>query len=203
MCISVIRDRVANMTIMDILRYRNKIKAEIQKTLQDTLSGWGMKIDTVEISNVRIKSHDLFKNMQTEFREQKNLIAEQIRSETENQIRNDKLSRDQKYNIEYRQLDTQTQKKQLEMQAEVRALEKEQQIKKQSLVQQENQERFTTDQETQSRSGDIKVMREEVSNRLEKKNLMQEQRLLTDSIIENRMIDYVSHVLTKSNTGWT
>ena len=43
-------------------------------------------------------------------------------------------------------------------------------------------------------------MREEVSNRLEKKSLMQEQRLLTDNIIENRMIDYVSHVLTKSNT---
>lgn len=76
MCISVIRDRVANMTIMDILRNRNTIKVEIQKTLQDTLSGWGMKIDTVEISNVTIRSHELFKNMQTEFRESKNLIAE-------------------------------------------------------------------------------------------------------------------------------
>ena len=43
-------------------------------------------------------------------------------------------------------------------------------------------------------------MREEVDKRLEKKNLMQEQRLPTDHIIENRMIDYVSHVLTKSNT---
>lgn len=58
------------------------------------MSGWGIKIDTVEISNVTIKSYELFKNMQTEFREEKNLIAEQIRSETENKIRTDKLQRD-------------------------------------------------------------------------------------------------------------
>lgn len=52
----------------------------------------------------------------------------------------------------------------------------------------------------QARGGDLKVMREELQNRLEKKNLMQENRLLTENIIENRMIDYVSHVLTKQNT---
>lgn len=75
MCISVIRDRVANMTIMDILRNRNKIKTEIQKTLQDTLSGWGMQIDTIEISNVKISSYELFRNLQTKFREEKNLFA--------------------------------------------------------------------------------------------------------------------------------
>ena len=62
--------------------------------MHSTLSGWGIKIDTVEISNVTIKSYELFKNMQTEFREEKNLIAEQIRSETENKIRTDKLQRD-------------------------------------------------------------------------------------------------------------
>lgn len=70
----------------------------------------------------------------------------------------------------------------------------------QKLTQQMNQEKFQTDQELQSRSGDIKVMEEEVNNRLEKKELMQEQRLLTDNIIENRMINYVSHVLNKSTT---
>lgn len=86
------------------------------------------------------------------------------------------------------------------MQAEVRAAEKEQQISMQKLTQQMNQEKFQTDQELQSRSGDIKVMEEEVNNRLEKKELMQEQRLLTDNIIENRMINYVSHVLNKSTT---
>lgn len=40
-------------------------------------------------------------------------------------------------------------------------------------------------------------MREEMQNRLEKKELLQEQKLLTDNIIENRMIDYVKDVLTK------
>lgn len=60
------------------------------------------------------------------------------------------------------------------MQAEVRAAEKEQQISMQKLTQQMNQEKFQTDQELQSRSGDIKVMEEEVNNRLEKKELMQE-----------------------------
>ena len=83
------------------------------------------------------------------------------------------------------------------MEAEVRALQKEQQIATQKLKQILNQEAFQTNQETQSRSGDIKLMREDMHNRVEKKELLQEQRLLTDNIIENRMINYVKDVLTK------
>jgi len=60
------------------------------------------------------------------------------------------------------------------MEAEVRALQKEQQIATQKLKQILNQEAFQTNQETQSRSGDIKLMREEMSNRVEKKELLQE-----------------------------
>jgi len=60
------------------------------------------------------------------------------------------------------------------MEAEVRALQKEQQIATQKLKQILNQEAFQTNQETQSRSGDIKLMREDMSNRLEKKELLQE-----------------------------
>lgn len=60
------------------------------------------------------------------------------------------------------------------MEAEVRALQKEQQIATQKLKQILNQEAFQTNQETQSRSGDIKLMREDMSNRVEKKELLQE-----------------------------
>ena len=60
------------------------------------------------------------------------------------------------------------------MEAEVRALQKEQQIATQKLKPILNQEAFQTNQETQSRSGDIKLMREDMSNRLEKKELLQE-----------------------------
>ena len=39
-------------------------------------------------------------------------------------------------------------------------------------------------------------MEDEVAKRLEKKELLQEQRLLTDNIITDKMIDYVDNVLS-------
>jgi hypothetical protein len=44
-------------------------------------------------------------------------------------------------------------------------------------------------------------MREEVAKRLEKKELMQEERLLSDQVIESTKINYVKDVLTK-NTNY-
>merc|ERR1712136_712685 len=44
--------------------------------------GWGIWIETVEITDVRIMSKNLFKNMQAEFRSATKLKAEKIEMET-------------------------------------------------------------------------------------------------------------------------
>lgn len=52
------------------------------------------------------------------------------------------------------------------MKAEIRAARKEMEIRNQTLTQQLNEECFTTNQEKQSRGGDITIMKEEVAKRL-------------------------------------
>lgn len=44
-------------------------------------------------------------------------------------------------------------------------------------------------------------MRDDVAKRLQKKELLQEERLLSDQVIESTKIDYVKNVLTK-NTNY-
>lgn len=89
MAVSVIRDAVANMEIMDILQNRNIIKKRIIEATQIAVKGWGINVETIEISEVRICSGKFFGYLQTRFRDQENLKAERIRSATEMEIKNE------------------------------------------------------------------------------------------------------------------
>jgi uncharacterized membrane protein YqiK len=87
MAVAVVRDRVANTTIEAILRDRNQLRSSIKKSMQEMMTGWGMWLETIEISDVYITSGTLFKNMQTEHREKYRLHADKIVSESTNTIR--------------------------------------------------------------------------------------------------------------------
>lgn len=66
---SIIRDRIANMTIKDVLKNRHKLREGVREEIQKLINGWGIWLETVEILDVKIASNQLFKNLQTEFRE--------------------------------------------------------------------------------------------------------------------------------------
>lgn len=100
MAVSVIRDKVANLTINAILRDRNQLRDGIKKNMQDMLTGWGMWLETIEISDVNIVSGTLFKNMQTEYREKMRLHADTIERSTQNTIREENMKRDNEYSQE-------------------------------------------------------------------------------------------------------
>jgi len=65
MAVSIIRDRIANLTIDVILKNRNKLRNGVREELQKILNGWGMWVETIEIHDVTISSGQLFKNLQT------------------------------------------------------------------------------------------------------------------------------------------
>lgn len=96
MAVAVVRDRVANTTIEAILRDRNQLRSSIKKSMQEMMTGWGMWLETIEISDVYITSGTLFKNMQTEHREKYRLHADKIVSESTNTIRQENLEKDTK-----------------------------------------------------------------------------------------------------------
>ena len=87
MAVSIIRDRIANLTINEILRNRQKLRNGVKDEMQKLLTGWGMWLETCEILDVKIASRSLFANLQTEFREKSRQEAEKISAITENVIR--------------------------------------------------------------------------------------------------------------------
>lgn len=94
MAVSIVRDRVANMSLDDILKNRNKLRNGVKEEIQKLLSGWGIWLETVEIQDVKILSSTLFRNLQTEFREKSRIDAERISTQIQKQITEEELSRD-------------------------------------------------------------------------------------------------------------
>lgn len=97
MTVAVIRDKIANSTIDDLLKNREKLRAGIKKDLAPKLKEWGMWLETVEISDVNIASNTLFSNMQAETKEAKRLEATMITAESGDEIRTMQMKRNFEY----------------------------------------------------------------------------------------------------------
>lgn len=63
MAISIIRDRIANMTLNDILKNRNKLRDGMKDEMQKVITGWGIWLETCEVTDVTIASRSLFTNL--------------------------------------------------------------------------------------------------------------------------------------------
>lgn len=63
MAIAIIRDKIANLTINDILKNRGKMRGGMKDEMQKILTGWGIWLETCEIQDVKITSQSLFVNL--------------------------------------------------------------------------------------------------------------------------------------------
>lgn len=78
MCESVLRNLIANSTLEEVLRNREYLRNSIKNELKEQLKGWGVWLETVEITEVTISSSRLFKDLQAEFRQEAQLKAQNI-----------------------------------------------------------------------------------------------------------------------------
>merc|ERR1712136_501611 len=62
------------------------MREDAKNQVLEITKGWGIWIETVEITDVRIMSKNLFKNMQAEFRSATKLKAEKIEMETSQEL---------------------------------------------------------------------------------------------------------------------
>jgi len=67
---AIVRNQIANSTIDHIIKNRQMLREEILKEMDEVVSGWGVHLATVEVTDVKILSSGLFKDMQTKFREE-------------------------------------------------------------------------------------------------------------------------------------
>ena len=91
---SIIRDRIANMSLDEILKNRSKLRSGVKEEIQKLLTGWGIWLETVEIQDVKILSSSLFNHLQTEFKEKSRQEAEKIRADIQQRLEEERLVRD-------------------------------------------------------------------------------------------------------------
>lgn len=69
MASAVVRSCIANSTINEMLTNRKLLRNAIREEMFDVVKGWGVWLETVEITGVTISSQSLFKDLQTNYRE--------------------------------------------------------------------------------------------------------------------------------------
>ena len=86
MCESALRNLIANSTLDEVLRNRDHLRDNMKKELMDQFKGWGVWLETVEITEVTISSNKLFKDLQAEFRQEAQLKAQRIELNSNEEI---------------------------------------------------------------------------------------------------------------------
>ena len=109
---SIVRNQIANSTIDHIIKNRQLLRSEIIKEMNEVVKGWGVHLVTVEVTDVKVLSSSLFKDMQTKFREENVKKATIERWVVENSIYFEQLEK----NLEKKKRDAQTDKVRCEAQ---------------------------------------------------------------------------------------
>ena len=68
------------------MKNRDHLRVNVQKDLKDQLKGWGIWLESIEITEVKISSGKLFKDLQAQFRQDTRLNAEMIELKGKEQI---------------------------------------------------------------------------------------------------------------------
>jgi len=91
---AIVRNQIANATIDQVLTDRAFMRDAIRKEMGNLVKGWGVWLETVEITDVKILSGSLFRNLQTEFRETNRKEAEVIKMEADTEINYERRQKD-------------------------------------------------------------------------------------------------------------
>ena len=67
---AIVRNQIANSTIDHIIKNRSELREMILAEMKEVVEGWGVHMCTVEVTDVKVMSSQLFKDMQTKFREE-------------------------------------------------------------------------------------------------------------------------------------
>jgi len=98
MCGAIVRNCIANSTINEILTNRAMIRKAVREGVSEVVKGWGMWIETIEVTDVKILSSSLFADLQCKFREEQKQSAEMNALNINDQIETVKLQSNIKMN---------------------------------------------------------------------------------------------------------
>lgn len=120
---SIVRNLVANTSISEVMTHRDYIRTTLKKSIMDAVAGWGVWVETVELTDIVISSKALFEDLQAEFRSSTHLNAEKTKLRTEQTVTEGRLAKD--LAIAESRADTAARRKLYESQAAMRGQEEE------------------------------------------------------------------------------
>jgi hypothetical protein len=121
---AIVRNCIANSTIDQIIKNRDELKSSIVSQLKPLVTGWGVWLETVEITDVKICSSKLFKDLQCKFREDQNYQATIQKNQVDHEIKLEK----EKYAFEKAQRDYETAKQKALVASKRKIVDKEQEL---------------------------------------------------------------------------
>ncbi|MEW5818769.1 MAG: SPFH domain-containing protein [Cyanobacteriota bacterium] len=86
--VSIARNAISNMILEEVLTNREVLVEKLSTQLTSIIGDWGLKIEAMEIKEVRVLSETLFESMQAPFRNEQLRIAEHSRLEAKKDIEN-------------------------------------------------------------------------------------------------------------------
>eukprot|EP00341_Mesodinium_pulex_P000497 CAMPEP_0116932092 /NCGR_PEP_ID=MMETSP0467-20121206/28220_1 /TAXON_ID=283647 /ORGANISM="Mesodinium pulex, Strain SPMC105" /LENGTH=300 /DNA_ID=CAMNT_0004612685 /DNA_START=187 /DNA_END=1089 /DNA_ORIENTATION=+ len=106
---AIVRHCIANSTIEVILKDRKFIRDALKKELNEVAKGWGVWVETIEITDVKILSSKLFGDLQSRFRETSRQKAQMDKLVIQNETETERLKADvemnkKKVDSEFKQL---------------------------------------------------------------------------------------------------
>lgn len=84
---AIVRSCIANSTIHEMLTDRENINAMMQKEMFNVVKGWGVWVETFEVTSVVISSSSLFRDLQTNYREKIRKDAEICKMEFQTELK--------------------------------------------------------------------------------------------------------------------
>lgn len=91
---AVLRHRVANSSLEEIMQNRSLLRNEMLTELKKVCIGWGVAVDSVEVTEVKILSNSLFENMQAPFSEEQRIKATLVSLNTEADLNEKRVKAD-------------------------------------------------------------------------------------------------------------
>lgn len=88
---AIVRNKIANSELLTIVKERKELRKTIMDELKPILKGWGIYAETVEITDVKIMSGQLFKDLQFEYRDSQYSKASKQKLEVDHEIEQTKI----------------------------------------------------------------------------------------------------------------
>ncbi|KRW99566.1 hypothetical protein PPERSA_13146 [Pseudocohnilembus persalinus] len=111
---SIVRSQISNTKLLEVLKNRHALREAVTTNLRQSLEGWGIWAETVEITEVIISSSQTFKDMQTEFRFTHKQLALKANQETGQKLE----AQRQKFNLQKTTIQSDLQTKYIEKEQE-------------------------------------------------------------------------------------